>query len=81
MSLFDRSITPYSILAITGWLIAGVLVSVDLFVEYVADLAELGLYVAAGSAVLNVRGFVHREECRLKAAFELGRESGLRALD
>lgn len=81
MSLFDRSITPFAILAIAGWMVSAALVVADLFISSADDVGHLGLYVGTGAAVLNVRGFIHREECRIKAAFDLGRESGLRRVE
>lgn len=72
---FTPSVSAYSILAVLGWLAGIALVLLDLLVFATDDLGHLGLLVVAGSAVLNVRGFIHRLECREKAAFDFGRDS------
>lgn len=73
--MFDPSITPYKLLAITGWVSATVIVLADLILLPTDALGHLGLLVACGSAILNVRGFVNTLECRERGAFELGRDS------
>lgn len=72
--LFEPTITPYRLLAFTGWLTALAIVAGDMIFDN-ADAGHLGILIGCASAVLNVRSFIHQIEERQTRMFELGRES------
>lgn len=60
------------------WLTAAVLAVLNLFITW--DVGALAMLAAAGGGVIHVRCWFKALEARELAAFELGREAGVRSL-
>lgn len=69
----DRTITATTAAALFLWPAGLGLVLLDLFTA--VNTGQLGLYLAMGGGVLNIRGFFCAQNYRERNAFYLGRDS------
>lgn len=81
MRLFAPVITLYALLAGLGWSVGIAVIIADIVMAVSDDWGHVGLVLTMGAATLNVRGFIHGRECRDRAMFDLGRETGLRRVE
>jgi len=71
--MIDCSCTLNSVLAWLCWIASAVMAALYAFVSEAFGM--LGVMFVAAGATLHVRGFVNGLDHRVRAAFELGRES------
>lgn len=72
--------SPNLVLAWLFFVVGGAVILSDLFVPSADDIGHVGIGLVLGGKIFYDRELVRRMAAREKAAFDIGRQAGLRAL-